>query len=715
MKITLNKVACYKNETSLETDKKVNLIYGLNGTGKSTISDFMYYKNPPNEDCKLEGFENADLLVYNKQFIKDNFYEKEGIDGVFTLSITNKEAEEKIKNANNNKKLLIESKEKIALEISKLDKDLSTKRERSEETIWKIKTSYCGGDRVLEYCLDGKKGSKNSLFEYLLNIQKPLNKPIKQIDDLKNDVESVQGDSLIRYVEFEPFVFGGNNIEKETIFSKEIIGNTSTTVSELILELKNSDWIKKGLDYLPQEINENKTKCPFCQQPINEIIVSNIKNYFDESYERDINALNELLVKYNDEIDIINNKDYYLQNQFIIEDKISFESKYDKMMSILKDNVRSIKNKIQSPSNKIQLKDSSFLIKEFNEYIATINSKIKEYNKRIDNRKEFLDTINKTFWNIMRWDYDQTIQSYKDEKVQIEERKSKLKEQKDECQKKIDDQNAIILSEQGKTVNLETARKNINNGLRDLGIEDFYIDNYEEHLYKIRRTDESCGDNKFNTFSEGEKMVISFLYFKELCNGKKKIDDISKERIIVIDDPISSLSHIYVFNIGQMIKNDFLRSDKYKAIFILTHSLYFFYELTNGAKSHKLFRIIKNNEGSKIIDMDYKEIQNDYHSYWSIIKDTNSSKALIANCMRNIIDYFFNFIEKKDLKEVFEKENLKNIKYQSFLRYINRESHSDGLNIFDIKEFDYDSYKEAFHLVFSLSGYEDHYNKMMSN
>lgn len=41
-KIKMNNVASYKNLTSLETDKKVNLLYGLNGTGKSTLSNFLY-------------------------------------------------------------------------------------------------------------------------------------------------------------------------------------------------------------------------------------------------------------------------------------------------------------------------------------------------------------------------------------------------------------------------------------------------------------------------------------------------------------------------------------------------------------------------------------------------------------------------------------------------------------------------------------------------
>jgi AAA15 family ATPase/GTPase len=44
-KISMNNVASYRTIASLETDKKVNLVYGLNGTGKSTLSNFLYEVN----------------------------------------------------------------------------------------------------------------------------------------------------------------------------------------------------------------------------------------------------------------------------------------------------------------------------------------------------------------------------------------------------------------------------------------------------------------------------------------------------------------------------------------------------------------------------------------------------------------------------------------------------------------------------------------------
>ena len=69
-KISMNSVASYKSLATLETDKKVNLVYGLNGTGKSTLSNYLYDKqNGDFSNCSIDGLTNEDILVYNKKFI----------------------------------------------------------------------------------------------------------------------------------------------------------------------------------------------------------------------------------------------------------------------------------------------------------------------------------------------------------------------------------------------------------------------------------------------------------------------------------------------------------------------------------------------------------------------------------------------------------------------------------------------------------------------
>ncbi|EPK3134588.1 AAA family ATPase, partial [Morganella morganii] len=286
---------------------------------------------------------------------------------------------------------------------------------------------------------------------------------------------------------------------------------------------------------------------------------------------------------------------------------------------------------------------------------------------------------------------------------------------KDEKKEMIKVKDKERIEYQRSTVNIDEAVFNINQGLNDIGITDFHIEKYEDTLYRIVRNESSS--KIFSSLSEGEKMIISLLYFRELFRGKIIATEGKTRKIAIIDDPVSSLSHIFVYNIGQLIKNDFFNSDEIEQVFVLSHSLYFFYELADAnherrKETQNLFRLSKNSNGSSIILMKYDEIQNDYQSYWSVINDDKQPPALIANCMRNIIEYFFNFVQKADLSNVTQKPELKKPRFQSFIRYINRESHSLGQNIFDFKEFNYNDFKEGLRLVFEHTGYSAHYKKM---
>lgn len=718
-KITLNKVASYIDPTALETDKKVNLIYGLNGTGKSTFSN--YLSQPTDEkfkNCSIDGLDdNHEILVYNQTFIQDNFYEAENLKGIFTLSKQNKEAETKITISLKEIAKLLNEKETKTKELEAESITINQKTNTAKDTIWKIKTDYSGGDRVLEFCLEGYKSSKEILFNQISGLAKPSAKPIKSIDDLKNALQSISGDNAQKTPTIPQINFPSQSIETEALFSKLIVGNENSTVSQLIREMQNSDWVNEGMQYLPKvEIQENAT-CPFCQKKtISNDLVQSIKSYFDASYEADIDTLKYFLDNYSQSIQNIPTKSVFESNPKYDIYKKDFEIKHSKLIKVVKDNKKLIEDKIKTPSVAVILESSTKQLDEVNDVILKINLLVAEHNKNIDQVDIVKTTIKEEFWELMRWDYDQTINSIKVDKMSSKHKVDTLEKSIKDINLKIAYQNTIISDQQKQTVNIERAITNINNGLCELGITDFEIKKHSDNFYKIVRGEHQ--ERVFRSLSEGEKMIISFLYFIEMCRGKKEVTEIEKKKVIVIDDPISSLSHIYVFNIGRLIHNEFLRSKNYEQIFLLTHSLYFFYEMTDTKperrkENQKLFRLIKSQAGSEISEMSYEEIQNDYHSYWFIVKNDKQPAVLIANCMRNIIEYFFNFVEKKDLNNVFQKQEMQDNRFQAFNRYVNRESHSLGQNIFDIKEFNYQDFKDAFAELFKATGYEDHYLKMI--
>lgn len=719
-KIIMNNVASYKTSTSLETDKKVNLLYGLNGSGKSTLSNFLYNRSENKfVDCSIEGLKESDtILVYNQQFIRDNFYETEDIAGIFTLSKENKEIKELIDKAKN--EISVIEKECEALETKK--EAFFSEYEESlgdwQEKIWAIKDEFTGKDSVLAFCLDGLKSSKSKLFNYLIDREKVLEKTDYEIESLKLEAkELTSGDGKVSSINKIELV--EDKLEKSELLEKVIVGNNNSTVADVIEELRNSDWVNKGMEFI--DTNEDPSLCPFCQQKtISKEFIKEIEKYFDSSYQEDKEQVEYLLEEYIKQTSLIVDKVKKLkENRFLSHNLSDIEKLLVLLESVINSNINIIKSKISTPSISVTLTSTQEFISQINTIIDQVNQRILEYNKKIDNIENSRGEIKEKFWKLMQKRFDNTISEYNKKKGENEAYIKEYDKEKSNFKEKKEKQQRIIKDNQKKIVNIDEAVDNIKSSLLDIGITDFSIEKYsdEESLYHIKRAD--CEDSHvFQTLSEGEKMVISFLYFLERCKGEVRRDSTSTNKIIIIDDPISSLSHIHIFNIGRLIHNEFLRSDTYEQVFILTHSLYFFYELTNinhkeREETQKLFRLCKNEAGSFFSTMKYEEIQNDYQAYWYIVKDQNQPPALIANCMRNIIEYFFNFVEKQDYNNVFQKAELQKTNFMAFNRYMNRESHSKGQNIFDIKEFNYNDFKTAFELVFEHTGYSKHYKKMM--
>jgi wobble nucleotide-excising tRNase len=91
----------------------------------------------------------------------------------------------------------------------------------------------------------------------------------------------------------------------------------------------------------------------------------------------------------------------------------------------------------------------------------------------------------------------------------------------------------------------------------------------------------------------------------------------------------------------------------------------------------------------------------------------SSSNVLIANAMRNIIEYFSSVVcGDRELSSVKGKLIGDDMKLSPLFRYIDRGSHSDSYNVSMFSALDFPDYQRALKLFFSEIGYEDHYNVM---
>ncbi|EAJ5781926.1 hypothetical protein C7L42_01620, partial [Campylobacter coli] len=496
----------------------------------------------------------------------------------------------------------------------------------------------------------------------------------------------------------------------------------NSVIADLIKKLENEDWVKDGFD---KYVLQDSQTCPFCQKDtITQEFKSYLENYFDKTYEERIKEVEKLNDDYKNLLSKIPSIETFYRGDILDDKDLEFEKLYSQVTSKLQENIRKIQEKIKEPSKKIELEKTDEVFENLNNYIKQIQQKIIEFNGKLDNQESELKELEKAFWKFAIFEKKEIIEKYNKDKKEQEINKGVLDKENQTIKDSIQHIENTIKEKQKEVINIQEAVDRINNYLKDLGILSFCIkiQDDEKQEYIIVRE----GENKpsFKTLSEGEKTLISFLYFLQLCQGKKEKDEAILDKIIVIDDPISSLSFNYIYEIAQLIKHTFFDSENlYKQIFIFTHHLYFFKELIGFREDYKkdiyTFRIRRNENYISHIDiMKEDEILNDYQAYWQILKDYKEGKIhaiLIPNTMRNILEYFLGFIQKDTIDIIKKIENKdKEKKFEAFCRYINRESHSFMGNMSDVKEINIDIFFEAFKKVFEYLGHLEHYDIMMT-
>ena len=269
--------------------------------------------------------------------------------------------------------------------------------------------------------------------------------------------------------------------------------------------------------------------------------------------------------------------------------------------------------------------------------------------------------------------------------------------------------------------------KAINEILKGFGFTGFMlaVNETEMGTYKIIR---STGEDASETLSEGEHNFISFLYFYYMCFGSQTKTGTVNNKILVIDDPISSMDSNVIFIVSTLIKN-MLRDCKnddngIKQIIVLTHNVYFHKEITYwGNKdalptnSTKYFILKKNNEETFIEEYDANPISTSYELLWQELKNTeDNSNNTMLNVMRRILEHYFTVVGGINYESCINQfEGADKIICKALIAFINDGSHSifEDL-IFTPSDGSVERYKQVFEKVFDKLGHIEHYKMMMN-
>lgn len=675
--------------------KKVNLIFGWNGTGKTTLLQVLRNFELGKVCKKLEKYKNSEyeieladgsklshldyghkknIRVFNKDFIEENIFQDMEQDGKSVKPIYYL-GDKKIELTQERKE-----KEKKQKELGDTQKNLE-EEERAEERIESstakhIKDTLLGIKEFQFY-------DRNFFISAFRTIQQKIENGETGLGKLK--IETSLFNKNLKTIKSAEFIQGWINKIKEK--SGNITKSYLEDISEVLLKtvslqktierLKDdwelSLWVQKGLSLH----KSRKSKyCEFCDQQLLHQRISDLEAHFNKDYTELSDSIN---------IKINQIKDWKIKETEKIPDdnlKGLAQKLNDLLETLLKELIGKQKNILSSRTLSEETRD--ILLKKADE--------IKNATIKLDNL--FPTLAEELESSLVADNFDEYKQKIK-EVANLKEKEKKLVSDINQLEEKIKKGERDIKD-------FKLPAKDINNDLESfLGYSDLHFadrtDEYGEIYYEIKRGDEIA----FN-LSESEKTAISLIYFL------RKIDEDefnSTKGAVFIDDPVSSLDSQFLYNaysfIVSAIEKDSSNDLRVGQFFLLTHN----YDFFNLFKKKYRNRIEKNTCGlymlrvnlnsfkkrvSNIYELDHllQKFDSDYQYLFSMMiefeKATDEKKSDLTliypypNVARRVLETFlsFRFPSKTDYKAKIDSTKVvdKRIK-ESVYRFTNLKSH----------------------------------------
>ena len=390
-------------------------------------------------------------------------------------------------------------------------------------------------------------------------------------------------------------------------------------------------------------------------------------------------------------------------------------------------NQQIIKSKLESLSKVVEIESVNVIASDLNKIIDQFNIRIEQNNELVKNQKQEKEIFKNQLWNFLVLQRREDIRTFIENDINREKGKNailnKIKDRIKEIKKLKDE----IEKKESSFVSIKPTVEAINKLLKNFGFSGFKIEVNEEKngTYKIIRP---SGEEASKTLSEGEYNFISFLYFYYLCFGSQEKTKLGMKKILVIDDPVSSMDSNVLFIVATLVKNMAKKckynKDDINQIFILTHNVYFHKEITFWgnkealpSKETRYYVLKKIEDKTTIKEYEDNPIKTSYELLWKEIKDDNIGSAnILMNIMRRILEHYFMVIGSINYERcINEIEGSDKIICKSLVSLINEGSHSvfDDF-IFAPDDSDIENYKRVFRLVFEKLGHIDHYNMMMN-
>lgn len=728
--ITLASIATYAaTPEELAGLSRINFLYGSNGTGKTTVSRVIANETSF-PSCKVTWKAGTKLqpMVYNHDFVDRNFHQPAELKGVFTLGEQQNDTLTKIETTKKEQDALTAKIENLSRGLASAD---GTAGKRVElvalevtftEKCWTLKQRLDG--QKAQAAFTGYMGSKDKFRAKLFQERASNAAILMPLADSEKKAGTIFGPAPT--VEVAVPVADTAKLlshEADPILTKRVIGKNDVDIAAMIKKLANSDWVREGRRFY--EVNEEV--CPFCQQETARTLGQSLNEYFDEAFLTDSKAIDNLATNYATDAERLQQQLATIiapASKFLAVERLKIEKELlDTKISL---NTQRIAGKKKEASQVVELESLANVTTAIKTIIDEANIEIAAHNKMVANLAAEHTTLTSQVWKFAIEELKTDFGAYQTAKGDLDKAIAAMTVQ---IEKATEDQRrkiAELRELERQTTSVQPTIDGINGLLASFGFQSFKLaKTASETSYKLVRSD---GSDAKATLSEGEKTFVTFLYFFHLLKGSASDSGMTINRIVVFDDPVSSLDSDILFIVGSLIKSVFDEVREgighTKQVFVLTHNVYFHKEVSfnpnrrQRAMGEETFWVVRKTDlGSKLEKHNTNPVKTSYDLLWSEIRRADRSNLTIQNTLRRILENYFKILGGVNPEEIFGMfEGKEKLICKSLFSWINDGSHfaHDDLYV-SIGSSMVESYLKVFREIFKKSGHLAHYKMMMAD
>ncbi len=722
--IHISNTATFRAPQQLDGLSQFNFFYGSNATGKTSISRIIAEEGKY-AGCAVSWRNGLKLqpLVYNQDFISKNF---EDLKGIFTLGEKSVETRQKIS-------LLAIELDQIKEAIRQLTEALQgadglggkkgalvEAEAELREKCWKQKQKH---DPKLSGAFEGYRNSAANFKDKVLRELSSNSAPVKPLAELEKKAETVFGSAQAE----EPILSVPTSaellaLEADPILSKRVIGKNDVDIAALIQRLNNSDWVREGLTYFKMLDGQ----CPFCQQPTTESLAGSLKEYFDEAFEKDTRAINRLVKDYKEYSERLQiHLDEILKATPKFLNSTDFNSNKEVLDARIALNIQRIAEKRKEPSRSVELESLTDSLVNLEQLIENANTQASSHNDTLANLARERRQLTAEVWKyLLEVELKDDLLAYSAKVDALNKVVSSISEKIASAEKRKKETEAKIRELEKTTTSIQPTVDAINAILKSFNFLGFSLATAKDgRSYRLIRPD---GSDAKDTLSEGERTFVTFLYFYHLLRGSESETGTTSSRVVVFDDPVSSLDSDVLFVVSSLVRGIFdeIRSGKgqIKQVFVLTHNVYFHKEVTFNprrrdiALKEETFWIVRKQGVESVVERKTTNpVKTVYEMLWDDVRHPERSKHTIQNAMRRILENYFKILGQQDPLEICEKfDGDDKLVSRSLLSWVNDGSHSafDDLYI-SVDDSVIQANLRVFKAIFEKSNQLRHYEMMM--